>query len=584
VEIAVAVCSRSGSRTLGLCLDALHTDGVHPSVHVAQPGHGLAKARNDALETTSSKVLAFVEDDIVVAEGWRQALQDAWDGAPANQGCVGGPIGVCFTGPRPAWLTDALLRVLGVSRGDSTFHGGNVSFRTDALRGIQGFLPLRGRPELHDWFCEEHHAQQELAAAGWTAVRAPNVTAARIVDPEHLSRRTLLARQAQYGARWAQAGERRPRAVAARITARSAAGLAVALARRDNACAMERAARVAENVGVVVGRLVAHRGLQPAATQTPFRHSVSAPQPLFPKRSPGQGRRGPVVLVYHRVDDEAGAGVSPANFASQLEVLRHDYTPAPLETIVNSEAPSDAVAVTFDDGYAATMRRVLPMLAKTAVPATLFVVTGNVGAQRAFWWDRVRSLLRGPRRPLKLTIEGETRAWADARAAEAHIIAWLQSKTPETIDEVLGELRAWAGDWPGVPEEERPLSIDELRALAAFPLIAIDAHTRTHPNLRHVDEARRMEELTGSREDLAQWLDIDPPVGLAYPYGTPGADVDHATRASAKAAGFSYATLNVDGRVTRTTDRFALPRLAPANVGGDDFADLIARAKRPRRR
>jgi len=44
-----------------------------------------------------------------------------------------------------------------------------VSFRVEALLGIGGFWPVSGRPELRDWFTEEHHAQRELAAAGWSA-------------------------------------------------------------------------------------------------------------------------------------------------------------------------------------------------------------------------------------------------------------------------------------------------------------------------------------------------------------------------------------------------------------------------------
>jgi len=553
-------------------------------VYAVPAGRGLAEARNEALAATTSGVLAFIDDDVAVCEGWLGAMHDAWRTAPEDRGCIGGPIGVRFTGPRPAWLTDALLGVLGVASGGDSFHGGNVSFRADALRGIQGFWPMRGRPELHDWFSEEHHAQRELAATGWTAAAAPLAAAERIVDPAQIGRWTVLARRARYGARSALIGERRRRAVAARVAATSAAGVALAVARRREAAATERAARAAENVGTLLAPLIAHRELQPTAAHTPFRHSVAPPQRLLPDPLRVLRRSGAVVLLYHRVDDGAGSGVSPANFASQIDVLRSTRTPAPLEAIVSGDAPSNAFAVTFDDGYAETMRRTLPVLADAGVPATVFISTAHVGTQRAFWWERVSSLLRrGTRRPLKLTIEDETRAWADARSAQLHVIGWLQPKAPEVIDATLTELAAWAGEDLAVAEHERPLSVQELRELASSPLIAIDAHTRTHPNLRLIDHARRMEELVGSREDLARWLAIDPPAGLAYPYGTPGADVDLSTRAAAKAAGFRYAVLTASGTVTAATDRYALPRLAPADISGDDFAALIARAARPRR-
>jgi hypothetical protein len=208
-----------------------------------------------------------------------------------------------------------------------------------------------------------------------------------------------------------------------------------------------------------------------------------------------------------------------------------------------------------------------------------------VASQRAFWWDRVSALLRQARSAsLRLTVDGETRAWADARHAAHHIVSWLQPKAPEIIDQALAELGAWAGGQVALPEHERPLTVDELRGLAESPLIGVQSHTRTHANLRHIDEVRRMEELAGSREDLARWLNIEPPMGVAYPYGTPGADVDRETRASARAAGFDYAMLSTAGAVTADTDRFALPRLAPADVTADAFPALISRAMRPRRR
>ena len=158
------------------------------------------------------------------------------------------------------------------------------------------------------------------------------------------------------------------------------------------------------------------------------------------------------------------------------------------------------------------------------------------------------------------------------------MVSWLQPKCPEAIDEGLSELRAWAQDDPPVPEEERPLSVDELRALSESPLIDVGAHTRTHANLRYLDAERLMDELSGSREDLERWLNIESPHGLAYPFGIPGADVDEDTRWAARSAGYRYAVLNSPGTVTADTDRYGLPRLPVENTGADAFASLIRRA------
>ena len=541
-------------------------------------GGGLAQVRNAALAATTAGVLAFIEDDVAVEPGWFAALHTAWAAAPGDRGCIGGPMRARFDGPRPSWLSDALLGVLGVGTGAETFHGGNVSFRTEALRGIEGFWPARGRPELHDWFCEEHHAQQQLAAVGWTHSCEPDMAAARIIDPERLRRRSMLMLRVRYGARSALIGEQRPRAVAAKVAASSAAGTAVAAVRGDLATATERAARVAENTGVLVAPLIAHRDLQPAVSQTPFRHSLPPAQPLFTKPRLRPAQDGAVVLLYHRVDN-GESSVTPTNFAAQIEVLLSRYTPAPLEAIACGDAGPDAFAITFDDGYAETMRHAMPVLTRAGVPATIFISTDHVASQRSFWWDEVRRLLdRARDRPVRLTVDGDTRAWARAGAAERHVVSWLQPKAPEVIDEGLAELRAWAQDEPPVPEDERPLTVDELRALSASSLIDVGAHTRTHANLRYVNPERLMEELSGSRADLERWLDIALPDGLAYPFGIPGADVDADTRCAAKSAGYRYAVLNSPGTVTADTDRYGLPRLPVENTGADGFASLITRA------
>jgi peptidoglycan/xylan/chitin deacetylase (PgdA/CDA1 family) len=582
-RIAVAICARADA-PIAAALDALTIAGVRdPIIERAAAGHGLAQARNAALTRSDAPVIAYIDDDIVVAQGWFDALQRAWTDRRAC-GIVGGTIRPRFLGARPSWLTDGLLGVLGVGHGD-TFHGGNVSFCTDALRGIGGFAPIRGSAALRDWFSEEHHAQRELARGGWPSANEAGAIADRLIETSRLYPRDVLERRARYGARSALIGERRPRRVAARTVARSAAGTAVAVTKGDVTQAVERGARLTENAGVLLAPLIAHRDLQPVARQTPFAYSVPPPQPLIRARRRRRSRTEPLVLVYHRVDDGHGAGMTPANFGAQLEVLCDRRAPARLEDIAGGDAPRDAVAVTMDDGYAATSRHVLPMLEAAGFPATVFVSTSHIGEQRGFWWDEVHRLLQcSGEAPLRLTIDRQTRAWVRPALAERHVVGWLQPKAPEVIDRALRDLRTWARSAQDLPDAERPLTVEELRALATSPLIDVGAHTRTHPNLRFMPPARRMAELLGARQDLTEWLGIDPPTTLAYPFGVPDADVDHETCAAAAAAGFRYAVLNAAGTVTSRTDRLRIPRMAAPNVGADEFAALLSGSGTRRRR
>jgi peptidoglycan/xylan/chitin deacetylase (PgdA/CDA1 family) len=531
----------------------------------------IAQARNDALAATDASVLAFVDDDVVVRPGWREALLRAWSRAPSDRACIGGPIGAMYVGDRPEWLTDAMLGVLGVCSDGATFHGGNVSFRTTALRGIGGFWPMRGRKELRDWFSEEHHAQEQLIAAGWTIAGEPNAAADRMILGPALGPLELFERRARYGARAALVSNSRRRATAARTLARSSAGAVLAAARRDNVRATDRAARAAQSAGALVAPLLAGRDLEPTAAETPFLYSVPRPS----ARSWRHRRSmAPLILAYHRVDDESE--VTPACFAQHMEVLATCRTPVPLEAIVARDAPHDAAAVTFDDGYHATIDNVRPVLGAAGIPATVFVCTAHVRTGRAFWWDVIERLLRSAgTAPVCLTVDGEARAWARADRARGHIVAWLQPKLPATIAAAVEALVRDLGGTVDALTSERPLTVEDVRALGRADGITVGSHTREHTNLRHVDGERRRHELVGSREDLAGWLGGEPPAGFAYPYGVPGADLDGETELAVRSAGYSFAVATSDGVVKPGTDRYALPRVAPTGGTADEFDRML---------
>ena len=114
----------------------------------------IAAARNRALAECHTEVVAYVDDDVVVPDGWLAALRRAWAAAEADVGAIGGPIaGVRAT----VDYGDAPLELDAAER---TLLAGNLSFRAEALRGVQGFWPMRGRAGVRDWFTEEHHAQR----------------------------------------------------------------------------------------------------------------------------------------------------------------------------------------------------------------------------------------------------------------------------------------------------------------------------------------------------------------------------------------------------------------------------------------
>jgi peptidoglycan/xylan/chitin deacetylase (PgdA/CDA1 family) len=592
-EPAVAVIGRP-TADLGACLAALEREGVRrPAIHRIGP-HGPAMARNRALAACDAEVLAFVEDDVVVDAGWLEALATAWSAGGDALGCVGGPLRAGFPNGRPGWLSDDLLDAfatldlgvepIAVDAHERTFHGGNVSFRTSALRAVGGFWPARGHSDGRDWFSEEHEAQRELARAGWRAAYVPEAAAVRIVGRD-ASRRLVLRRRLRYGARMgALVRERRWGYAPRRQLVTSAVGVPVALARRRERLAMDRAARVAESAGALLGPWLAHAELQPVASETPFRASVPPPQPRRARRRRRRAQTGPLILLYHRViepeGDPSGVCVSPANFARQLEVLRTTRDVMPLAEIASRDVPPRAAAVTLDDGYRDNLEHAAPALAALAIPATLFVATGPVAAGEGFWWDELERLLRtGPQEAepsLTLELAGQQRTFRvgsepERRIARRHLFAWLQPLAPAEIASALSAVRRWAGvpgEWR-TPEVDRAMTPDELRAFARTPGATIGAHTRSHRSLRHADAAAQEAEIAGSRDDLAAWLGMEPTF-FAYPFGVPGAHLDDAVVARVRAAGFSLGVTTTPG-VLPQADRFRLPRCVVPDIDGEEF-------------
>ena len=587
--IEVWVCTRPGASQLDAVLAALAAAGAEPRLATVPPGQGPAAARNEALAGCRSEVLALVDDDVEVVEGWLEALLETWSGPGAAElACAGGPLGAEFVGGRPSWLGDALLPALGVDTGvpggERTFYGGNVSFRAAALRGVGGFWPARGVPGLRDRFGEEHRAQHELARAGWSSAFVPGAGAVRRIASAESHVRDVLLLRARYGARSAAVGEADRPAAVATAAAKAVAGVPVAAAQRDSAKTVERAVRAAQNAGALAAPVLAHRSLQPAVTRTPFLHSVApaAPGPIrrvVPRVVSGARRlRGgaPIVLLYHRVgtagDDPLALRVSPQHFAQQLEVLGTRRTPVPLEQIVAGEAPRGAVAVTVDDGYADIVEEGLPALEAAGVPATVFISTGHVGAGKAFWWDALARLLRAaPAQagPLELTVDGDTRVWPAHDTAQRaltfrYLVAWLRVEPPEAIDAALETIARWAGlDDPLFPlPEDRPMTVHELRRLAASPMVTIGSHGVDHACMATQTPERRAVELAKARDDLSGWLGT-PPAGFAYPYGVPGVDVDAATRHATRAAATPTASSTPPGPCPGARTRWRCPAQRP---------------------
>jgi peptidoglycan/xylan/chitin deacetylase (PgdA/CDA1 family) len=174
-----------------------------------------------------------------------------------------------------------------------------------------------------------------------------------------------------------------------------------------------------------------------------------------------------VILMYHIVDTpkstvEERYCCSVHRFEDQMRWLRDSgrrlISMDDLAERLERSLPIDegSVAVTFDDGFEATVRNACPVLARSGIPATMYLLADRFDSAND-WMER-----RGfPRRKIL------------SRAAAMDLLS--------------------AG-------------------------VAIGSHTRTHPRLPEVDDVRLSDEIAGSKALLEEKIGR-PVQHFAYPFG-----------------------------------------------------------------
>lgn len=115
------------------------------------------------------------------------------------------------------------------------------------------------------------------------------------------------------------------------------------------------------------------------------------------------------VLMYHQVaeltpeQDPHGLAVTPDQFAAQMaDLAKRGVRGVGLDEVVHGTArPGQAVAITFDDGYADNYHAAFPVLREHGFGATIFLVTDWMGQTRAgeggyqptyLAWDQAREM------------------------------------------------------------------------------------------------------------------------------------------------------------------------------------------------
>jgi len=311
----------------------------------------------------------------------------------------------------------------------------------------------------------------------------------------------------------------------------------------------------------------ARAGIAPLAKTALLRTGgYAAIRSLLPSRSLA-------ILRYHAICGAEGYGyadpqicITPENFERHVAYLSSAYSVVRLEDAATRLAagealPRNAVAITFDDGYADNLQAAR-ILAKYGATATFYITAGCLAGGQPFWPSEIRHLVGGVRASrIRLEAPGVAldlplASDRDRGAAVKALTKAFKSNLIPVREELRSQLRQLASN-PTLPRVM--LTWDEVREMRRLGM-TIGSHTMTHPNLPSAGPDAARAELTASRHRLEQ--ETQAPVTMfSYPNGGADRYLTPDVQAAVKEAGYLAATTSRNAVATRGSDLYALERV-----------------------
>lgn len=183
------------------------------------------------------------------------------------------------------------------------------------------------------------------------------------------------------------------------------------------------------------------------------------------------------------------------------------------------------VSFTLDDGYLDNYQHALPVFERREVPFTIYVATSMPEGKTVMWWAHLEQVIKDRDR-VSFEIDRRTMSFETSTVGQKHQafnqVYWALRRASDTAQKTAVEamLTRYRQDPEALCRKEA-MSWADLEAVARHPLATIGVHTRTHPALSKLSDEDVCEEATGSRQELADRLGLQPS-HFCYPFGDPG--------------------------------------------------------------
>lgn len=290
-----------------------------------------------------------------------------------------------------------------------------------------------------------------------------------------------------------------------------------------------------------------------------------------------------LTLYYHRINtvsfDYNLLCVSPIKFRQQMLYLKRNYRIVRFEDNWK-ELDTDAVVVTFDDGYLDNLRYALPILEELEIPATIFISTGTMEQNKELWWDELERLLFvGSDFPLAFQLSDDEFAcrWNTStyeyRKNCYKSIHYLMKNFIglEKREDWLLQLWNWRGLRRTVREDNRTVSEVDCRKLSNSKQISIGAHTVSHSSLANLERKEQEDEICTSIRTLENILEKKVTL-FSFPFGNPAIDFNEETMEICKNNGIEKAASTENALWHASMNPYKIPRKIVRNWGPCEFA------------
>ncbi len=167
---------------------ALQPDFPAPLRYCYEGRRGKSWALNTGIAHARGRFLAFTDDDVLATPTWLARLWQCFREEAAD--AIGGKVVPRWTAPRPAWLTDEMVRRLDslgcLDYGDRRllkyyrWVGGNVAIRRDVVERVGGYDVRLARTQDTEYY-------QRCRRAGLTIVYEPTAVVQHQIGPERMT-------------------------------------------------------------------------------------------------------------------------------------------------------------------------------------------------------------------------------------------------------------------------------------------------------------------------------------------------------------------------------------------------------------